>query len=147
MGDQTGTKTNYEELRNKVIAWGAERGIPKDSTAQLQKKAAEEFSELQAGHGVIDFLRRSRYAFVSFNATELFDALMDEAQVERLDAIGDTLVTLIMYAKAEGINEVECLEAAYNEIKDRKGKVVDGLFKKDEPDKESLARVANNGGA
>ena len=51
------------------------------------------------------------------------------------DAIGDIIVTLVLQAQMWGLTITECLDAAWDEIKDRKGKMVDGIFVK-EPNKE-----------
>lgn len=48
------------------------------------------------------------------------------------DAIGDTFVALIGLCNHLGLTPEECIEYAYNEIKDRKGKIVNGNFVKDE---------------
>lgn len=50
---------------------------------------------------------------------------------EMKDAIGDTLVTLIILADILGYDSVRCLEAAYEEIKDRRGHTENGSFVKD----------------
>jgi NTP pyrophosphatase (non-canonical NTP hydrolase) len=50
---------------------------------------------------------------------------------ELKDGIGDSIVTLIILAAQSGLTATECLEAAYNEIKGRKGKTVDGVFVKE----------------
>ena len=42
------------------------------------------------------------------------------------------MVILINIAEREGTTLEECLEVAYNDIKDRKGRMVDGIFVKDE---------------
>ncbi len=47
------------------------------------------------------------------------------------DGIGDCMVCLIVLAKQKDLSLEDCLEQAYNEIKDRKGVLEDGLFKKD----------------
>lgn len=47
------------------------------------------------------------------------------------DGIGDSIVTLIILAMQCGFTATECLDAAYTEIKDRKGKTVDGVFIKE----------------
>jgi NTP pyrophosphatase (non-canonical NTP hydrolase) len=47
------------------------------------------------------------------------------------DGIGDSIVTLIILAMQCGFTATECLDAAYNEIKNRKGKTVDGVFIKE----------------
>lgn len=48
------------------------------------------------------------------------------------DAIGDTVVTLIILAAQNGLDLMECLDKAYDEIKNRKGKTKDGVFIKSE---------------
>ena len=48
-----------------------------------------------------------------------------------VDDIGDIIVVLINIATRNGLNLRECLEHAYDDIKDRKGKMVDGVFVKE----------------
>lgn len=48
------------------------------------------------------------------------------------DDIGDMLVVLICIATQHELTIQECLDHAYNEIKDRKGRMVDGIFVKEE---------------
>jgi len=48
------------------------------------------------------------------------------------DDIGDIIVVLVNIAERNGLSITECCEQAYNDIKDRKGKMVDGIFVKDE---------------
>ena len=62
------------------------------------------------------------------------------------DGIGDTVVTLICISQQLGLDFNECLEFAYNEIKDRKGKMVKGVFVK-ESDLLNEAQDAINNGA
>ena len=47
------------------------------------------------------------------------------------DGIGDVVVTLIILALQNGLSLEECLQMAYDEIKGRKGKMIDGVFVKD----------------
>lgn len=47
------------------------------------------------------------------------------------DDIGDIMVVLINIAERNGLSLYECLEIAYNDIKDRKGKMIDGVFVKE----------------
>jgi len=63
---------------------------------------------------------------------ETAGALLKDKQDEIKDGIGDSLVTLIILSKQLGLTPTECLEAAWNEIKDRTGKTVDGVFVKNE---------------
>lgn len=48
------------------------------------------------------------------------------------DDIGDIIVVLINIAERNGLTIAECLQQAYGDIKDRKGKMVDGIFIKEE---------------
>ena len=51
------------------------------------------------------------------------------------DDIGDMLVVLINIAERNGLTLANCLEVAWDDIKDRKGRMVDGVFVKEEDDK------------
>lgn len=48
------------------------------------------------------------------------------------DAIGDTLVTVIILADILGYDPIDCLEEAYNTIKERKGTTENGTFVKEQ---------------
>lgn len=48
------------------------------------------------------------------------------------DDIGDMLVVMINILARNKLTLEECLEVAYDDIKDRKGKMVDGIFIKEE---------------
>ena len=63
---------------------------------------------------------------------EVADALAKDKPEELKDGIGDTIVTLIILAQQNGLTLEECLQTAYNEIADRKGEVVNGVFIKEE---------------
>jgi len=62
---------------------------------------------------------------------ELADALLKSKPDEFKDAIGDCVVVLTILAAQNGLNIEDCIEAAYQEIKDRKGKNVGGNFIKE----------------
>lgn len=55
-----------------------------------------------------------------------------EPQAALKDAIGDTLVTIIVLAHQLDLDVTECLGIAYDEIKNRKGRMVNGTFVKEE---------------
>lgn len=63
---------------------------------------------------------------------EVADALAKNKPEDLKDGIGDVVVTLIILAQQSGLTLEECLETAYNEIADRKGKTVNGVFVKEE---------------
>ena len=48
-----------------------------------------------------------------------------------VDAIGDMYVVMTILAMQKGFDIEDCINIAYNEIKDRKGKMIDGVFVKE----------------
>ena len=62
---------------------------------------------------------------------EVASALAKNKPEELKDGIGDVIVTLIILAQQQGLSVEECLEYAYNEIKDREGEMVNGVFVKE----------------
>lgn len=48
------------------------------------------------------------------------------------DDIGDMVVVLTILAAQKGLTIEECIECAWDEIKDRKGRMIDGVFVKEE---------------
>ena len=50
---------------------------------------------------------------------------------EIIDGIGDCVVVLTNLAELTGTPIEACIDRAYNEIKSRTGKMVNGTFKKD----------------
>ncbi len=48
------------------------------------------------------------------------------------DDLGDMLVVMLNIMKRNNLTIEECLEMAYNDIKDRKGRMVDGIFVKEQ---------------
>lgn len=62
---------------------------------------------------------------------ELADAIAADDLEAARDAIGDVYVTLVMQAQMWGLSMTECIEAAWNEIKDRKGRMINGIFVKE----------------
>lgn len=50
------------------------------------------------------------------------------------DDIGDILVVLLNITERNNVSLTECLNVAFNDIKDRKGRMVDGVFVKEADD-------------
>lgn len=99
------------ELVNKVEQWSKEKSLDKADSSKQFLKVAEEFGEIAA-------------------------ALARNDEHEFKDAIGDTIVTLIILSQQEGTNVQECLQQAYDVIKGRTGKMINGVFVKQEDLKE-----------
>ena len=62
---------------------------------------------------------------------EICRAILKDNHSDVEDGIGDAVVVLTNLAELQGTSIEACIEAAYNEIKDRTGKMDNGTFKKD----------------
>jgi NTP pyrophosphatase (non-canonical NTP hydrolase) len=94
---------NFDNIRK----WASEKGIYKSGDSKTQ------------------------YLKLMEEAGELADAILKSDEPEVIDAIGDMVVVLTNLAKLRGHNIEDCITAAYNVIKSRKGKMVDGTFVKE----------------
>ena len=65
-------------------------------------------------------------------AGEICRAVLKDNQDDIIDGIGDCVVVLTNLAELCGVTIEQCIGMAYDEIKDRKGKMDNGTFKKDE---------------
>ena len=99
---------SYAHTEMKVIQWSEARKIIPNSTPFAQSmKAVEEINELVY-------------------------ALRNNNREEAIDAVGDTVVCLINVCALLDVNLTDCLEAAYQQIKDRKGHMnSEGIFVKE----------------
>lgn len=91
-----------------IRMWAYARNLVNGSTAQAQTvKLMEEMGELASG--------------VAKNRPEVI-----------ADSIGDCIVVLTIIAEQMGFALEACIEDAWEQIKDRKGKMVNGIFIKEE---------------
>lgn len=93
------------ELIAKVEQWAKDKGLDKADSSKQMLKTVEEVGEVAS-------------------------ALARKDEHGLRDGIGDVVVTLIILAMQNDMDLYECLNQAYNEIKGRKGVMVDGVFVK-----------------
>lgn len=62
---------------------------------------------------------------------EIAQGMAKGRPLEVKDGIGDAIVVLTILAEQHGFSVEECIEAAWHEIKDRKGRMIDGIFVKE----------------
>lgn len=93
------------ELVELVEQWAKNKGLDKADPSKQMLKVVEETGEVAA-------------------------ALARNDQDDLRDGIGDVVVTLIILALQSEMDIYECLNVAYDEIKDRTGKMVNGVFVK-----------------
>jgi len=94
-----------EELVAKITQWHHDRNLIDGSTDKDQ------------------------YMKLIQEAGELSDHICKGKDIK--DDIGDMMVVLINIAARNNLTITECLEAAYMDIKDRKGRMIDGVFVKE----------------
>ena len=74
----------------------------------------------------------TQYVKLQEEAGELAKALLENDKAEVIDAIGDMVVVLTNLAHLEGVHIETCIAEAYKVISNRKGKMINGTFVKDE---------------
>ena len=99
---------SYANVGIKIIQWAEARKIIPNSTPEVQLlKAMSEMGELA-------------------------DATIKKDKEAIVDAVGDVMVCLVNYCALQDLNLVDCMEVAYDQIKNRKGTLLsNGLFVKD----------------
>ena len=95
-----------DELVKLVEEWAREKNLDIAEPEKQMLKVVEEVGEVAA-------------------------ALARNNKNDLRDGIGDVVVTLVILAIQIDMDLYECLNQAYNEIKDRKGKNVNGVFVKE----------------
>ena len=99
---------NNISIFNNIREWANSRGITASGNSKTQYiKLMEEAGELAVG-------------------------LLKKSKPEIKDAIGDMIVVLTNLASLEGFLIEDCIDSAYEEISNRKGKMINGTFVKDE---------------
>ena len=97
------SKSHFDLIRK----WASERGLYKGGDPKTQAlKLVEEVGETCR-------------------------AILKQDEPEIVDGIGDCVVVLTNLAHLCNTDIEHCIESAYNEIKNRKGKMVNGTYKKD----------------
>jgi len=74
---------------------------------------------------------KTQYVKLQEEAGELAKAILKDDQPEIIDALGDCVVVLVNLAELCGYKLEDCINSAYDEIKNRTGKMENGTFKKD----------------
>ncbi|AXF53460.1 DNA binding protein [Streptococcus phage 115] len=106
------TDNTLTDLIAKINEWADERNLKQADPKIQWMRITEEVGEIRD---------------VLLKPTKFTDP-----QMALKDAVGDTLVTIIVLAHQLDLDVTECLSIAYEEIKNRKGKMINGTFVKEE---------------
>ncbi|WP_193063434.1 MazG-like family protein [Oceanobacillus oncorhynchi] len=99
---------NLNNQTRLIRKWAKERGLDNADPAKQMLKLAEEHGELAAA------LAKGRH----------------KSKIE--DAVGDMYVVMTILCMQLDIEIESCIDTAYDEIQDRDGKMVNGVFVKEE---------------
>ena len=99
---------SYAAIEMKIIQWSESRKIIPNSNPESQLlKAVSEMGELA-------------------------DVTIKKDKEAVIDAVGDVMVCLINYCALQDIHLVDCMEVAYDQIKNRRGTLLpNGVFQKE----------------
>ena len=100
-------QTEAEDITELIKKWAIDRNVVSGDVKSQMVKLLEEAGELAEG--------------INKNKKDLI-----------VDSIGDVYVVLVILCMQLGLDINDCIKVAYEEIKDRKGKLVNGLFVKEE---------------
>ena len=75
---------------------------------------------------------KTQYIKLQEESGELAKALLNKDREEIIDAIGDIVVVLTNLAEIENLKIEDCIDSAYNVIKERTGAMINGTFVKNE---------------
>ena len=104
------------KLEKKIVEWHKARNLIKGSSDHQQfEKLLEEVEELRLN-------------------------IMNSQDIS--DDVGDIIVVLINLCERNQLSLSECMNVAYNDIKHRKGKMVDGICVKDLIDESGVIQDA-----
>lgn len=108
LGLDTPAKDGIAELIDKVNDWAISHGLDKGNPKVEWMKVTEEVGEIRDV-----FLKPHDFV---------------DPEWSLKDAIGDSIVTLVVLCLQLGYDVEECLTIAYNDIKDRQGVMIDDNF-------------------
>jgi NTP pyrophosphatase (non-canonical NTP hydrolase) len=97
---------NIDKTTRLIKLWAKDRNLLTADPIKQTLKLGEEFGELCQG------LAKGNDELV-------------------IDSIGDMFVVLTILSEQLGVRIEDCVESAYLEIKDRKGKMINGVFVKE----------------
>ena len=112
-----GSNETYQDLENK-----------KSTTVFSRFQDIRDWAEERGLYDKGD--TKTQFCKLMEEAGELGRAILKDNQPEFVDAIGDMVVVLTNMAMLGGTSIETCIDAAYDEIKNRKGKMVNGTFVK-----------------
>lgn len=108
-------QTNYEDLESDVLEGFECYSIPRERYKQSEN---HNLQHILSNQGEL--------------ATQLLDEEEGGDEIVIYQCIGLITYNLVHYSYGQGLDFRTCVRHAYNQIKDRKGRMIDGVFVKEE---------------
>ena len=117
-------KLFYDQLKERVNNTNGKTEVHTENRFDLIRAWAKERGLYDKGD------TKTQYCKLMEEAGELGRAILKDDSIEFVDAIGDMVVVLTNLAELGGTSIERCIDSAYTEIKNRKGKMSNGTFVK-----------------
>ena len=127
-------KTNdLNTLEMKIADWGLARNITPSGGVTAQDQVSKLIEELAECVSTLGKIKDLQCEMSHASGQEYLDLYEDykKRQKQLDDDFGDMRVCIIQAERLAGTCGAKTLNAAWNDIKDRKGKMVDGKFVKE----------------
>lgn len=118
---------SFKDLKDKVLSWADDKDLLHSENADKQfMKFIEEVFEFNVEMVTgFNYIKQCEYIGTSLDH--------DLKKIKNLKLeMGDIFVTLIILCEQIGIDPVDCISMAYEKIKGRSGKTINGTFVKAE---------------
>ena len=119
-------KLFYEQLTNRSNSTNGVSYVQTDNRFELIRQWAKDRNLYDKGD------TKTQFAKLMEESGELARAILKDDKTEFVDAIGDMVVVLTNLAYLGGTNIEDCIDSAYDVIRKRTGKMVNGTFVKDD---------------
>ena len=121
---------NFKDLKDKVLSWADDKDLLHSKNMDRQfLKFIEEVFEFKTEFNVWGLYKKLKH---DKKIEQDFSIKEHDRWMSMKDEMGDIFVTLIILCEQIGIDPVECLSMAYEKIKGRSGKTINGTFVKEE---------------
>lgn len=113
-----------QDFVNLINQWGIDRNITAEGGATVMAQMSKMMEEFAEFLGTWDSLNYTKYY-------RLNEEQLEEHKEQLADDFGDILVCLIQAMRLAGITPEQALAKAWEDIKDRKGTMINGKFVKE----------------
>jgi phosphoribosyl-ATP pyrophosphohydrolase len=118
-------------IYNRLLEVFSENTNEEEPTREEEVTVFDNIREWATNKGILSHGDiKTQYVKLQEESGELAQSILKQNEVEFIDAIGDMVVVLTNLAALKGIKIEDCIQSAYDVIKNRTGVMENGTFKK-----------------